>query len=572
MKEIKPEKHALIPHIWTILFATFTIFIFAPLEMYITKTKYVWYSIYDFGPYIILLFVISTISLLIIDSLISFLLINKTKPYGMYELVTYVASLLLLSLYIQGNFVQFHYGLLDGTSIDWSRYRMQGFISFVTFVGVIIVGILLYRRIGNKKAGKMSGYVAICILLVEIVTLFVAGAKVNLMDKKISRVALTDDEFTYSSNENFIIIILDKFDHRLLNDLLAGDEGDYIRKTFENFTYYPDTVSLYQRTDYSFPQIVADSRYLCEEPYFDYLEHAFDDSYLINRLHELDYSVDIYTPQPLPVGYDKVDNWQQVVYSPTSGKVLLVFIYKLVAFRYMPQFLKEPFWFYPDEVDGIKTVYPVDDSGRVVMSDDELIQVYDWYNSDFNTEAVNGGFAVKDIFGSFHLYHLKGMHPILNWDRKFHSVDYNVSNEETALSLIDMLSNYFNALKKAGIYDNANIIVMSDHGDGVYKEGDLNHLPIFLCKYSGENHTMIIDNYQYSFEELNRIYAKILKDKYYDTTVLNAEELRYIYDIEWSDQQTYTNCNISAFKRIYVDGNCDNPDNYAYSGEEYRVK
>lgn len=560
-------------HIWLILFITFTTFIFAPLEVYITKTKYVWYSIYDFAPYIVLLFIIFTLILILFDVLFNRVASRNNKFGSVYEWIAMLFFLSLFSLYIQGNFVQFHYGLLDGTHIDWSRYGYQGIVSFITFAGIILAGILIFRKFGHKRANNLSRVMAICVLLVEVVTLIVAGSRVDILDRKITRVALCDNEFTYSKNNNFIIIILDKFDYRLFNDLLAGTDGEYVRETFEDFTYYSDMVSLYQRTDYSFPQIVADSRYLCEEPFTDYLKHAFDDSYLIDRLHELDYSVDIYTTQTLPPEYDRVDNWRKIVYKPVSKTRLLGFIYRFIGFRYMPQFLKEPFWFYPDDINGIKTAQLVDGNGDIVENSAGSVQLYEWFNSDFNDGITKGEFAMQDSQGSFHLYHLKGMHPALKWDRNFEPVDYVVSDKETALSLVDMMSGYFDSLKKMGIYDNATIIVMADHGDGSYKEGDLNHLPLFMYKGKGENHPMKTDDSPHSYAQLNDLYSYILSDGVSDAEKNMQPDLsRYIYDIEWADHNTYADNNVAAFKKVFVDAGSDDLNNYRFMGEEYGVE
>ena len=52
LNRLSNDRPKLINNFGLILVTTFTVFIFAPLEMYVTKIKYVWYSIYDFGPYI----------------------------------------------------------------------------------------------------------------------------------------------------------------------------------------------------------------------------------------------------------------------------------------------------------------------------------------------------------------------------------------------------------------------------------------------------------------------------------------------------------------------------------------
>ena len=52
---------------------------------------------------------------------------------------------------------------------------------------------------------------------------------------------------TYSKNLNLEILVLDEFDARVMTELLSQD-NNYL-SCFDGFTFYPDTVSMYNFTD-----------------------------------------------------------------------------------------------------------------------------------------------------------------------------------------------------------------------------------------------------------------------------------------------------------------------------------
>ncbi len=447
----------------------------------------------------------------------------------------------------------------------------EGFVSGITFVTVIAIGVILFKKSSYEKMRRITDSIAVFTLMTQIITLIVLASTVNLFDRKIQTISTTDNEMRYSSGENFIILILDRFDQREFDKLLGNKNSDYVTNTFENFTYYPDTLSLYQMTDYSLPQIVADSRYLCDEPFHDYIQTAFSDSYLIDKLNDLGYETNIYTTITLPDDPPEVDNWKRATFSPTSSSTLLSFIYRLIAFRYMPQQLKDLFWFYPDDLNNIKEARLSDQSGRTSK---KAAIPYEWFNSSFNDIITSEQIKIADTPGSFHLYHLKGMHPMYKCDRQFNPTDYTVSKEETELSLMDMLNNYFDALKEVGIYDNSSIIVMADHGEMISEENQLGHLPIFLYKAKKEKHPLITDYTPHSYSELNTLYATILEDETYSFFSGSEydSEIRFIYEIIKADGSTYAENNVAGFKKIYVTGDSSDYGSYEYRGEEYLIK
>ena len=55
---------------------------------------------------------------------------------------------------------------------------------------------------------------------------------------------------------------------------------------FEGFTFYRDTLGCYNLTDYSIPTILTGEMYFGDKKYGEYIEKAYSNSKLFNRLSQ----------------------------------------------------------------------------------------------------------------------------------------------------------------------------------------------------------------------------------------------------------------------------------------------
>ena len=95
----------------------FMLFIYAPLELYVTNQTEFWFDFYK-----ILKAVLENFAIFFgINALV--ILLTACIAKGLCRFVTAAELVLLLTLYVQGNFLVNRMPPFDGTEIVWENYR-----------------------------------------------------------------------------------------------------------------------------------------------------------------------------------------------------------------------------------------------------------------------------------------------------------------------------------------------------------------------------------------------------------------------------------------------------------------
>lgn len=535
-----------------LIFVGFLVFIFAPFEMYLANTEELWYNIFDFGGYLLVAFAIYLIAVIITDHILKRNILYKTLGYFVFVLGA--------AFYVQGNFVVFDYGELDGIAIDWSRYGKEGVISVAIFLLIILLGLVIYYSVKDKeKLYKWTNNLAICMILVQAVTLITLIISNNGLDDKVGYIVTDREETNYSKNENYIVIVLDTYDARVFDDLYKGGFKDDMEDTFKNFTWYRNTVSTYRLTDFSLPEVLTGEYYLNGVTYGEYLEESYSRSDLIRELKNREYSVNLYISTPIPQGEaaKQIENWDVCKIHVSSHRRLLEYIYKLVGFRYMPQPLKRYFWTYTGEIDDL----------RIVEYDgDSTINPVSWGNDRFRDSISQ--IQTEYEGDKFSLIHLRGIHAPRTLDAKFNKVEEGVSLWESAQGMNLMLSEYLDKLRELGIYDNSTIVIMADHGAYDYDEGYASS-PLLMVKYKGAAGDFDIDETPMSFVDMQRILITLLdRDIKEVLGELSAKGDRLHYETEWSTTLK-ANERAKEFVEYAVKGHAFDVDKIVATGNSY---
>ncbi len=374
------------------------------------------------------------------------------------------------ALYIQGNFVLINYGELNGKSIDWSKYTINGIISNILFWIFPVVGIVLIIKKKNIK--KIIGYISAFIFLIQLVTLGALLIQKDHYRNVEEYVSTTKNEFSFSKNENVIILLLDTFDSKFLEHMLEENPDQY-KTILEDFTYFPDTVGNYSATDLAVPQMLTGEAFYHDVSYDEYINDAFYQSNLLNTFRDKGWNNYIYTIEPLPQSgtVDSIINLEKKVLTVSSHKRLLIYMYKYVGFRYAPQMFKQAFWFYSDDMAGLKDI----------KSSTE--QIFDWSNFIFY-DGINDIKAEQEN-NVFSFCHLEGAHSPFTITKDFTIEGRETSAEEESRAMMLLVDKFLRKLKETDIYNNSAIVIMADHG--FY---GINQNPLFLVKGMQESHEM----------------------------------------------------------------------------------
>ena len=133
----------------------FLFFIFAPVELYLMIKQDTWISLGDFVLYLLAFFVCSLLAGLLIDALMQRLC---PKIWNKAVLLFFA---IFIAIYIQGNFLNADYGVLNGKPIDWSQYPYEGIKSVILFAIMIAVSIFVSIKFPADKIKRVENIIAV---------------------------------------------------------------------------------------------------------------------------------------------------------------------------------------------------------------------------------------------------------------------------------------------------------------------------------------------------------------------------------------------------------------------------
>lgn len=486
---------------------SFFVFVFAPMEMYFSSKDYFFFGGMEILKYTLcfgmLAFAIISFAIIVIE-------LRNTTVWK--YVISFVVSTFLL-FYFQGNFWLVNYGALDGEKVDWSKYYIEGVIDSLLWISVWIMAIVATHKIAWKKIENLYKYVCICVLLIQSVTLITLFVNNDGINKTPEYLSTNEHEFEYSRDDNLIVIMLDSFDATVLSEIVNGEDGDTYRDILKNFTFYPDTIGMYSYTALAVPYILTGDEYLNDMTYGKYLEQAYSNSPVLNKAKEEKWRIGIYNVTTLPQTEISLvaENVKLVHNTASSHRRLLKYYYKLIAYKYMPQIFKQYFWLYPDEmISGL-----IDNEENVtVFSEDNFV-----FRNNFR-DAISGDSSQP----TFRFYTLFGAHQPYHTTEEFEYSDEETDVYQTSKGVLKMLDEYLDGLRKEGVYDNSNIVVLADHGI-------LNRInPMYMIKYAGTEEDFSTSDVAFSYSEVQRVFLGLMdgldKNEIEKTMISNVPEKR----------------------------------------------
>lgn len=423
----------------SVAFFVMTLCVFGPLELFITNQSELWFGFYDALKIAGIMAAASAAILTGIGMLL------KGKAYSIYTALIFIVT---LCFYIQGNYLNISYGVLDGRTIDWSSYKNYAVVDTLFWVGSITILLLLWKK-RNKLFDKVQQNVSYFVIVVQIISLgFLAISNNVLTVDKGKNYYLTDENIMEVGNkDNVVVFVLDAFDDALMDSLMETD-GDRYHALFSDFVRFTDCAAGGATTAAAMPIIITGQDYSNGMSYFEYVDTAFDANGLYTELKKQKYSVNLYTESNF-VGESAgryVDNFVKGKNYIDSYAGITSKYGSFTMFKYMPHVLKRFFWIYTDEFSDYQS------NSNYVINDAKFYET-------LNTEQLQ-------IVGenSFHLFHLMGAHYPYTIN-EFAQYDEEATREQQAKGDLYIIEEYMNQMKSLGVYDNSMIIVTADHGD-----------------------------------------------------------------------------------------------------------
>ncbi len=437
---MKKGKLGLAAILLPLLLIIFTLFVYSPVTVYVGNPSEYGFTVWDFLPHMLLM----GLGGAVVATAIYLVLRGKARiAWAAFAFAVGVA------LFLQGNFMNADYGVLDGRGVKWDQYTTYAIVNTVVWVALICAAVVLALLKGElMKKVVCFGSVLLVAYEAVMLVMMVFSMPVELEPVEFSVTANYKNRL--SSNDNTIIFLCDACDTNYFQQIL--DEDPQVLDEWDGFVYYPDFVGSFSKTRMSVPYILTGKWYENQMPIQDFIDTAYEDDPLIDELAAADYEIDLYTHREFMneglVG--TVSNLVATRLIVADHFGLARQWLKLACFNYGPHILKRYFEFY----SGDFGLYYGTESGDPANHAD---------NYEFAALA-QGDFELTDR-NMFKFYHIRGSHLPCNMDADGNFVgDWKSTAYEQTKGVFKYLTIFMNKMKDMGIYDDATIIVMADHG------------------------------------------------------------------------------------------------------------
>jgi len=357
---------------------------------------------------------------------------------------------LAVAVWVQSQLFVWNFGLFRGEMIAWSNWTIHMYIEGAIWCLLIAIIVFIYL----KKNRKLTNTILTGIYLaglISIVTGFISAPQ-----NKNKTIEIQDEElkeiFSFHSKNNVLLILLDTFQSDFF-EYIANEFPEEVN-LFDGFTFYRNTASVFPTTKTSLPSIISGSHYLNKNPFDSFISESYARFNLIDAFKKKSYSSYL-------VGFNgtspDVTSMQNIVDKLGENSVHPVFVYiDLALFRALPTCFK-PFIYN----NGIwlfsflqRRNYPPDNAGV----DIRFLELFE------KAALVSADTATT---GSFKILHFSIPHFPLCVDENL-QYDPDLTGKEgylkQARGAIKVAERILITLQKLGIYDNSEIVILSDHG------------------------------------------------------------------------------------------------------------
>ena len=465
-----------------------TLFIFIPLDIYLTNSEEIWFSANDIFPYITLGAILCFILICLVEKFLS----PNARKYFQATLFG-----LTFGFFMQSYLFNPNYNLIDFVQINWENYQTENLLNLIIWVYFAFVLIYFMKKYSAQKILAAGKNICLILIAVQTFSLCYIGAN-NPSNKRDYNILTTAHLFNVSSKDNIIVLILDMFDKNTFEEI-RQKEPELVAQ-LEGFTFYPDALSIFGFTDYSLPQMLTGKSYDNSQSYSDYVQEAWDSSKLFyDILLEHGYDVSIYTGFNYVAKNAPVDNLLNQEKSLKINYYTWSALAKLTLFRCLPNYLKSNF-----AIDSAEIWRQEEISGE--------IQPYSLSNFTFYSR-LKKGLTLHDDKNSFRWYHIRGAHMPFNMTRDIERVPDGKESTlyEQSVGALKIALTYLQQMKELGIYDNATILILADHGTHENDRDtfqEIKPLPLVLVKQPNEHGALKVSENPISYFQLQ---ATILK-------------------------------------------------------------
>lgn len=454
---------------WLLL--SYMLIVFGPLEIFFGNETQFDFIFSDFAGWLFLIWIVTVA----VGTGITLLLPEKLR-----NLLVAVVLGCAVSGYLQVMFINKGLDLL-GLNPDGYRAAPADAIFnlciWLAIVAALIVLSFWKKGIFQKVVSYASGML-LAVQVVALVSLLATGTQEAYSRGEEDWHFTGVEQYSVSGKDNIIVLVLDYFSNAYIPEAQAQypDAVDFLH----DFTYYNNADCTYFGTFPSLNHMLTGYEMDPTIPINQWFEESWTNERtksFYQTLQKKDYKVNIYTEDSqmlrgtneVSMLADCISNVQNLTACvEINTKLLLKTMTKMSGYRMAPYAMKG--LFYTDVGEYTDIVIDTDNRTR-------------HQNYDFKQGLEEQGITVDNANNYLIVQHLMGVHQYNN-TAEGNKSEEKTTREETIKGCLTVTNLYLEALKTAGVYENATIIITSDHGgfEPPYSQ------PILFIKKPGEQH------------------------------------------------------------------------------------
>ncbi len=513
-KEMPYFKKALIALLPSALLS-FMFFIWGSIEVYFSNPNDFPFPVKEALFPLVILFALSTVVLTLIIALF-----KGTWFRVLLGLVTGVS----VASYVQNMFLNIDLGLFEGGLTDWTLFEYNNVPNALIYVGILLAVALAVVCV--KKYYKNIVLGLSCLLLLMQGSAFAVSLASATNSSTLPKYVLNGDtQMNVSKNQNVIVFVLDYFANTYYDDVL--DEYEEAKDYFTDFTYYNNCDPVYIGTFPSIAHLMTGKPFDMNVKIDAWFQSAWEGEKAGNfysALKNNNFETRLFSRSPRALGLQfaggKLDNLldteQLPVQTIVNQKQLMKCMTRLSCFRLFPHVLKKYVEIPAEEYLKI--------SNTKVQGQENIV-----IDAQYYKKLKDTGLTVENSDKNlFMVQHLGGAHEPYILSKDVEEVKKS-DLTTTAFASLKIVHEYIEVLKEKGLYDDATIIITSDHGD---KENNMQVI-YFIKEKGAKKEKMAVTNAPISHLDFE---GTILTNAGLEN-VKKQNNLTSIYDFEEDDER-----------------------------------
>jgi hypothetical protein len=367
-------------------------------------------------------------------------------------------------VWVQSNLFVWDYGPMDGRAIDWAADLWIAWLEASVWLSALLVAIVGFRQLNRPM-------VRIAVILFFLQTAlfgynwFTSREKIERQSEATDIAEVRKQIHRFSSKNNIVHIIADGFQSDVFAELVEeGEMGNRLKAALEGFTFFREHMGVFPYTHMTVPAIMSGAIYRNRRPIEEHMAAALEAKTILSVARDAGYEIDVMAPEGIlgnmyertgPTHFFPISNRHHVSRRDLEIQAAAR-LADLTLFRVSPHFVKS--YIYNDQLWLLQSRL-VDKEYMNLPSFSSIAllrNLYQAMSADRSTpvyKLIHVWLSHNPMVTTRHCTYAGRVLP---------TVRGTVKNQARC-GLVEV-ANLFEEMKRLGIYRDATIVLMGDHG------------------------------------------------------------------------------------------------------------